>query len=93
MKAIGGSETHVHLIFQMEPFVNLSEIIGKLKGSSSIEMNTLHGKNSLKWQRGYGIVSFDTKNLSSVRQYVENQKEHHSKGTVKKLLEEFTRFE
>ena len=86
---IGGTETHIHLVFQMEPFADLSDFIGKVKGSSSHEINKEFGSETIKWQRGYGIVSFAKKNLKAVVRYVENQKEHHKKGTINDILEEY----
>jgi len=91
---VGGTETHIHLLFQMEPFVLLSDFVGKIKGSSSHEINKRFGAGTLQWQRGYEVVSFAKKHLASMVHYVDNQKEHHKKGTVNKVLEEFrTHFE
>ena len=42
---------------------------------------------SLEWQRGYGIVTFGTKDLQWVVNYVLNQKEHHKNGTTNDRLE------
>jgi putative transposase len=41
----------------------------------------------LEWQTGYGVVSFGTKDLKWVIEYVRNQKEHHAKGTTVDRLE------
>ena len=80
--AIGGIETHLHVAFSVKPSVHLDEWIGQLKGVSSFEM----GKG-LQWQFGYGIVSFGTRDLKWVVDYVHNQREHHSKGTIHERLE------
>lgn len=77
----------LHLVFQMEPFVLLSECIGKIKGAGSHEMNKRFGAGTLKWQRGYGVVRFSKKHLPAVTRYVESQKEHHRGGTIKEVLE------
>ena len=79
---LGGTENHVHLVFQMEPFVLLSDFIGKVKGASAHEVNKESGPETIKWQRGYGVVSFSKKHLPSVLSYVENQKKHHQAGTT-----------
>ena len=84
----GGTGNHVHLVIQIEPFVHLSEWIGKVKGASSHHVNKALGSRSLEWQRGYGIVSFAQKNLRAVSRYVANQKEHHRKRTLNRILEE-----
>jgi putative transposase len=80
--AIGGIETHLHLVSSVKPSIHLDEWIGQLKGASSFEM----GKG-LQWQAGYGIVTFGIKDLKWVVDYVHNQREHHSKGTFVDRLE------
>jgi len=85
--AIGGIENHIHLAVSVPPSLLISDWIGKLKGGSSYEINRDSNNKLLEWQRGYGIVSFGTKDLDWVVAYVLNQKEHHKKGTVHKRLE------
>lgn len=80
--AIGGIETHLHLVCSVKPSIHLDEWIGQLKGASSFEM----GKG-LQWQAGYGIVTFGTKDLKWVVDYAHNQREHHAKGTFVDRLE------
>jgi putative transposase len=86
-KCIGGTETHIHLAVQVEPFVLVSDFVGKVKGASSYHINHLFGKGALQWQRGYGVVSFAERNLGSVCKYISEQKLHHRNGTVNKTLE------
>ncbi len=80
--AVGGIEDHVHLAVSVPPSLLMSEWIGKLKGGSSFHINQSSNHKLLQWQRGYGIVSFGTKDLQWVINYVLNQKEHHKKGTT-----------
>jgi putative transposase len=87
--AVGGTETHVHVALRIPPTVLISELIGRIKGSSAHEANrqfAVTGK-VLEWQRGYGVVSFGTRQLPWVKEYVENQREHHARGTVQDRLE------
>jgi putative transposase len=89
---IGGTETHVHVAVSIPPTLNISEFIGQLKGASSHEVNQqlgLRGK-VLEWQAGYGVVSFGSKDLGWVKQYVRNQREHHARGKVNDRLERIT---
>ncbi|HUT90836.1 MAG TPA: transposase [Thermoguttaceae bacterium] len=51
---IGGTETHVHLAFNIEPDVTISELVKDLKGGSSHDLNAQLGRKELYWQRGYG---------------------------------------
>ena len=85
--AIGGTRNHIHLAVSVPPSLLISDWIGKLKGGSSFEINRDSNHKLLEWQRGYGIVSFGTKDLKWVVDYVLNQKEHHKKGTVHERLE------
>ena len=84
---IGGIETHVHLCVTVPPTLLISEWVGQLKGSSSHEANQKMGHEVLDWQTGYGVVSFGTKDLEWVKQYVRNQKQHHADGKLVPRLE------
>ncbi|MFV0387178.1 MAG: IS200/IS605 family transposase [Pyrinomonadaceae bacterium] len=86
--AIGGIQDHIHIAVSVPPTLKIDEWIGKLKGGSSFFINKkITGTKSLEWQNGYGIVSFGTRDLDWVVNYVENQKEHHRKGNVYERLE------
>ncbi|MFN2502430.1 MAG: IS200/IS605 family transposase [Pyrinomonadaceae bacterium] len=87
LHAISGIETHVNIGVSLEPNILVSDWIGKLKGSSSHYINHEIQPKALEWQRGYGIVTFGTRDLDWVVAYIKNQKEHHSKGTVHERLE------
>jgi putative transposase len=80
--AIGGIETHVHICTSVKPSIHLDEWIGQLKGGSSYAI----GK-ALQWQHGYGVVSFGTRDLPWVLDYIRNQEQHHRKGTIYERLE------
>ena len=84
---IGGIETHVHLCITIPPTLLISEWVGQLKGSSSHGANQKMGHKVLDWQAGYGVVSFGSKDLEWVKQYVRNQKEHHATGKIESRLE------
>jgi putative transposase len=88
---IGGTETHVHIAVTIPPTLLISEWIGKLKGSSSYYVNhELVNRKVLDWQAGYGVVSFGTRDLEWVLNYIRNQKEHHRKGSSVERLERST---
>ena len=90
LHAIGGIETHVHIAVSLQPNILVSDWIGKLKGSSSYYINHEVQPKALEWQRGYGIVTFGTKDLQWVIDYINNQKEHHKNGTIHERLEKFS---
>ena len=87
--AIGGTETHVHVCVTVPPTILISEFVGQLKGASSYEVNRrlgLRGK-VLQWQSGYAVVSLGTKDIPWVKRCIQNQREHHSRGTAQQRLE------
>lgn len=86
---VGGTENHIHIAVSIPPTLTISEYIGQLKGASSHHVNHANATKDkrLEWQTGYGVVSFGTKDLEWVKQYVRNQKEHHKKGKVFERLE------
>ena len=92
LHACGGTPTHVHLCVTIPPTVLISDFVGKIKGASSYELNHQNEKRDpvLQWQSGYGVVSFGTRDLDWVKEYVRNQKEHHARGTAYERLERVT---
>ncbi len=86
-KGLGGTSTHIHLVIQLEPHVEISTFVGKLKGASAHSLNKRFGQNTLRWQRGFGVVSFAEKHLDFILEYVHNQKEHHRTKTLREILE------
>jgi len=87
---IGGTTDHVHLLVTVPPTVLVSELVGRIKGSSTHYVNQrLRPRPRFGWQKGYGCVSFAKRNLAPLRRYVRDQKEHHAKGTMREALERY----
>ena len=82
--AIGGIADHIHLAASFFPPFELDTWIGQIKGASSYEFGKL-----LRWQSGYGAVSFGTRDLEWVVSYIHNQKERHRTGRISERLERF----
>ncbi len=88
---IGGTETHIHIAVTIPPTLLISDWIGKIKGSSSHCVNReLVNRKVLDGQTGYGVVSFGTKDLEWVVNYIRNQREHHEKRATVERLEKIT---
>jgi putative transposase len=87
LRAVGGTDNHVHVALAIEPFVTISDMLQELKGFSSHEVNRRLERKALEWQRGYGVVSFGRAHLDGVVEYVLNQREHHAKGKIEPRLE------
>jgi putative transposase len=82
LTAIGGVEDHVHLLFHTPPKHALSDVIGTIKANSSKWVHETFARSAeFGWQRGYGLFSVSESNVTSVREYVENQENHHRRIT------------
>ncbi|MCE9532364.1 MAG: IS200/IS605 family transposase [Planctomycetes bacterium] len=90
---IGGVEDHLHLCISIPPTLLISEFVGQLKGSSSHDANQKLGRKVIEWQTGYGVVSFGTKDLPWVKDYVRNQKDRHGRNSVEDRLERINAIE
>lgn len=86
--AVGGTDDHVHAAVSVPPTLLVSEWIGALKGASAYYINhEIANRRLLSWQRGYGVVSFGTRDLPWVVRYVLNQRAHHCAGRIVERLE------
>lgn len=93
--AINGMPDHVHIFTNMKPQQSVSNLMQKIKASSSKWINE-KGFIRIKfnWQSGYGAFSYSMSDISNVIKYINNQKEHHRLKTFREeyleLLEDFT---
>ena len=86
--AINGMQDHIHLLISIPPKYSISRIVGHIKGSSSRYINSEHRPISkFEWQSGFGAISISESGFSTVVQYVLKQKQHHTNGTLKNILE------
>ncbi len=76
--AAGGTENHVHLLISIDKNIKMPELIGKIKRDSSKWIKTREVGN-FSWQDGYAAFSVGHTQIDSVRKYIANQREHHSK--------------
>ena len=74
--AINGMPDHIHIFFGLKPVESISDLVREIKTASN---DYIKGQKLLshkfEWQAGYGVVSFGTKDLPWVNEYVRNQKE------------------
>ena len=81
--AIGGMEDHTHLAVSIPPKISPAKFIGDVKGNSSHYVNhVIKPDFEFYWQDEYGLLSIGERSLSSVIRYIDNQKQHHVKGTL-----------
>lgn len=81
--AINGTEDHIHLVVHIPRTIPVSQYVGKIKGSSSAQLNKLDlGTEKFYWQSEYSIFTISEFMIPKLIQYTENQKTHHEKGTT-----------
>jgi putative transposase len=87
---IGGVEDHIHLLANLSPTKAISDSIREIKANASKWINDLPDQASrFEWQRGYGAFSVSYSHIESVRNYIQNQREHHQGKTFE---EEYIKF-
>ncbi|MGD1703740.1 IS200/IS605 family transposase [Dapis sp. BLCC M229] len=81
--AINDTENHIHLVVSIPPTFPISYFVKNIKGSSSNYLNNFLSRkeNKFAWQTGYGVFSLRQTQLERAIAYVDNQKQHHLKGT------------
>ena len=79
---VGGTSDHIHILAILSKNGPVSEVIGKLKSSSSKWVKT-KGVDLRKfaWQNGYGVFSVSQSHVERVRSYIQRQEEHHRRKT------------
>jgi REP element-mobilizing transposase RayT len=77
---VGGVEDHVHLLCALARTCTASDMVKEVKRGSSIWIKTKGPSlQDFSWQSGFGIFSIGFSQIPDVKQYIENQIEHHRK--------------
>ena len=75
---IGGTENHIHILFEMAKTLSIGKIVEEIKTSSSKWIKTKDPKyKDFYWQCGYAAFSVSLSNKEIVCNYIANQKQHH----------------
>jgi putative transposase len=91
-EAVGGIADHVHLLIGLRATHSLSEVVRDVKAVSSRWVHEEIGMEKFGWQEGYGAFSVSPSQCQAVRQYIDNQAEHHRrKGFQEEYLEFLTK--
>lgn len=87
---VGGYRDHVHILCLLSKKVTLVKLIEDVKSSSSKWIKTKDEKfSNFYWQRGYGAFSVNPTEIEVVKNYIQNQEEHHK---TKSYQDEFKAF-
>ena len=84
---IGGVEDHAHILCSLSKNMAFSELIGRVKGSSSKRLKE-KGVHGFAWQNGYGAFSVSESNVEAVIAYIADQAEHHRKFSFQEEIRE-----
>ncbi|OGT15761.1 MAG: hypothetical protein A3I12_02265 [Gammaproteobacteria bacterium RIFCSPLOWO2_02_FULL_38_11] len=88
--SIGGTKDHIHILLNLHKNSTASLLVEEIKKSSSKWIKTrVSNDDEIKnfyWQKGYAILSVSQSNISKVKTYIENQKQHHKKQNFKEEL-------
>lgn len=75
---IGGVEDHVHLLVNLPPSLTVSSVVQQINGCSSKWINDeIKPVSKFEWQKGYSVFTVSYSWVNAVRQYIQNQEEHH----------------
>ena len=75
--AIGGTANHIHVLLAVPSTRTLADVMRELKANSSHRMHQKWPK--FAWQDGYGAISVSPTAIKAVTQYIEHQREHHTR--------------
>jgi REP element-mobilizing transposase RayT len=79
---VGGWVDHVHLLVKLTTQHRLSDFMRALKAGTSKHVNETSGLiHKFGWQDGYGAFTVGKSQEATVRNYIANQEQHHSKET------------
>ena len=88
--AIGGTSNHIHILFSLPKTISLSEFIMKIKANSSRWLKDQGTQyRAFAWQDGYGAFSVSASVVAKLKDYINNQEEHHRKVSYKEEVKRF----
>src|SRR5271154_4729014 len=90
MLCLNGMPDHLHMLIGFHTTQSIADLLQDVKAGSSkwINDNKLT-KSRFEWQPGYAAFSYSKSQVSSVINYIQNQKGHHKKKT---FLDEYKLF-
>ena len=81
---INGIENHIHVLCIMSKNISLANLMEEIKGNSSRWIKTKGDfYHNFSWQGGYAGFSVSSSKVDIVKNYIENQKNHHKKQIFK----------
>ncbi len=88
--SLNGVEDHIHVLLALNADMNIAKAIQLIKGESSFWINKQKmTASTFEWADEYYAVSVSESQLQKVRDYIDNQEEHHRKKTFLEECDEF----
>jgi putative transposase len=87
-RRIKGWTDHVHLLVDLKPSENISNIVREVKKASTPWLRDAAGLGNFSWQDGYAAFTVGHRELDVIQRYVEEQEEHHRVKTFQEELAE-----
>lgn len=78
---INGVADHVHILASLDTTRGLADVMREIKASSSQWVHRVIGNRLFSWQDGYGAFTVSCSQIEIVKNYIQNQKNHHQKRT------------
>jgi REP element-mobilizing transposase RayT len=83
---VGGTPDHVHIAVRLHPELAIAEFVRTLKTNTSKWVREQLSE-AFVWQEGYSAFSVSQSVIGKVIEYIQGQKEHHTKLTFREELE------
>ncbi len=90
-ESVGGVADHVHLLIGLRATHRLADVLRELKAVSSGWVRKEIGMHGFAWQEGYGAFTISASQREAVRDYIEQQAEHHRTRTFREEYLELLR--
>ena len=87
---INGTSDHLHTLFSLSRVVTIADLVDEIKTESSKWIKTKGQEfRSFHWQSGYGAFSIGQSQVTTVKRYIQRQKEHHRRVTFQDEYRKF----
>ncbi len=78
---INGTSDHVHVLCLLPRTIAVADLLRHLKSDSTKWYQSENQQPTFAWQSGYGAFSVSQSEVGKVRNYIQNQEEHHRHHT------------
>ncbi len=86
--AIGGTDDHLHFVFELHPSLSIAQLVKDLKlaASSMLKDHPELFPAFTYWQVGYAALTYTPSAIPNLVRYLKRQEEHHDSETSREEL-------